>query len=429
MMFLNKFLVLFLIILVCISNLLNGQNAPNDSLKLTIDQADSLFLLRNQSLLSERFNIDAARAQIIQARLFTNPNITFNQNIYNPDRKTWFEFSNAGESSASIQKLFLLASKRNKKISLASLATEKEEHVYYDLLRTLRYNLHSTFYTLYYLNLSLQVYAKEIQSISTLIEVYRGQVEKGYVSKKELLRLKASQFSLENEKLGLSSQQASLLADFNVLMHSTNTFYKPSLQGHFLEHFNADSLVLLSLIDSAFSNRYDLKSAQWDVKISEANLQYQKALSVPDLTLSVGWDRNGSFVHNYNYVGLQFDLPFFDRNQGNIKSAKFTNESMKARLQSEEDQVKSDVVLGFSLCIENNQVYKRFDTRFISDFDLLIIELIRNYEKKNISLLEFLDYYDAYKQNQIQFNNLQTSRINAIENLNYSLGKEIIKNQ
>jgi cobalt-zinc-cadmium efflux system outer membrane protein len=61
----------------------------------------------------------------------------------------------------------------------------------------------------------------------------------------------------------------------------------------------------------------------------------------------------------------------------------------------------------------------------VKDLDSLIKEMIRNYEKRNISLVEFLDYYDAYKENAVQVNNLQYSRINAFENLNFSVGKDI----
>jgi cobalt-zinc-cadmium efflux system outer membrane protein len=58
--------------------------------------------------------------------------------------------------------------------------------------------------------------------------------------------------------------------------------------------------------------------------------------------------------------------------------------------------------------------------------DNLNKEMLKNFEKKNISLIEFLDYYDAYKENAVQLNNLLYNRINAFENINFSLGKDII---
>jgi cobalt-zinc-cadmium efflux system outer membrane protein len=83
------------------------------------------------------------------------------------------------------------------------------------------------------------------------------------------------------------------------------------------------------------------------------------------------------------------------------------------------------VIQSYATLLETERLYNRFDNKFVKDLDSLIKEMIRNYEKRNISLVEFLDYYDAYKENAVQVNNLQYSRINAFENLNFSVGKDI----
>ena len=62
----------------------------------------------------------------------------------------------------------------------------------------------------------------------------------------------------------------------------------------------------------------------------------------------------------------------------------------------------------------------------MTDLETLNQEMLNNFEKKNISLIEFLDYYDAYKENAVQLNTLLYNRINAFENLNFSVGKDII---
>jgi cobalt-zinc-cadmium efflux system outer membrane protein len=270
------------------------------------------------------------------------------------------------------------------------------------------------------------VYDKEIASMNKLIEAYQGQFEKGYISKKELLRLKSALFSLENEKIGFSSQLINSQADFNVLMHTSNIFYLPQPDTSAFDKFSPEAFKLQTLIDTAYVHRYDLKMAQSDLSISLLNLTYQKAMAIPDVTLSAGWDRNGSYIHDYNFIGLQMDLPIFNRNQGNIKSAKFIAESSKYKLQSAEDQLKADVISAYANAIETNRLYNKFDNKFVADLDILNEEMLKNFEKKNISLIEFLDYYDAYKENVVQLNNLLYNRINAFENINFSVGKDIM---
>jgi len=410
---------------------LKGQEVFKDSLKLSIRQADSLFILQNLSLLAEKCNINSAKAQIIQAKLFSNINIAATQNVINSEYQTnggkkWLDMTDKGESSAQIQKLFRLAGKRNKQIQIAELIATREEQVYFDLLRTLKYSLRSDFYNLYYLRQIIGVYDREIASMRKLIDGYQSQFEKGFISKKELLRLRSALFSLENEKIGFTSQIISTQNDFNVMMHSSNIFYLPQFDAGSLMKLSPENLKLQALIDTAFVHRHDLKMAQSDLSINRANLAYQKSLAVPDLTLSAGWDKNGGFIHNYNFIGMQIDLPFFNRNQGNIKSARYNLESSQYKLKSAEDIVKSDVLGAYANAVETDQLYNKFDNTFMTDLETLNQEMLKNFEKKNISLIEFLDYYDAYKENAVQLNTLLYNRINAFENLNFTVGKDII---
>ena len=421
-------LIFFTLVMSC--TLIFGQGAFTDTLKINLPQAESIFLTKNLLLLAEKFNIEASRALILQSRLWDNPTVGINQNVINTEAATnggrkWFDFSNKGETSVQLQQLFLLAGKRNKRIKLAELAAQREEQNYFDMLRTLKYSLRSGFFNIYYLHQIINVYDKETASLNKLIKVFENQLEKGYTSKKEVLRLKSNLFSLANEKLGFLSQLYGNLADFNVLMHTSNINYFPEIADAQTSYKSPDSLIFQAIIDTAFEHRYDLKMAQTDVGNNKMNLSYQKALGVPDVTLSTGWDRNGSFVHDFNFIGVSIDLPFFNRNQGNIKSAKFALESSKYKLQSSEDQVKADVTQSYATLLEIDRLYNQFDKKFVNDLDVLIIEMIKNYEKRNISLIEFLDYYDAYKNNAVQVNNLQYNRVNAFENLNFCVGKDI----
>lgn len=97
-----------------------AQGIFKDSMVIIMGQAEKIFFANNLSLLSEKYNLDATRALILQARLLNNPQISINQAVYNTEFRTnggreWFDYPDKGETSAEIQKLFLLAGKRNKK--------------------------------------------------------------------------------------------------------------------------------------------------------------------------------------------------------------------------------------------------------------------------------------------------------------------------
>ena len=68
------------------------------------------------------------------------------------------------------------------------------------------------------------------------------------------------------------------------------------------------------------------------------------------------------------------------------------------------------------------KTYNNFDPGFKQDFTHLVGEVYKNYEKRNIGLLEFLDYYDTYKTNTLLLNGLLLSRTLALEQLNFVTG-------
>ena len=89
--------------------------------------------------------------------------------------------------------------------------------------------------------------------------------------------------------------------------------------------------------------------------------------------------------------------------------------------------MKADVIQSYQNLLQTQLLYQQFDRRFVVDLDSLNLEVTRNYEKRNLSLLEFLDFYDAYKTNKVQLNNLLSNRAVALESLSFSTGKEIIR--
>ena len=72
------------IFLLCI---LSFQTFSQDTLKITLPEAEHLFLQNNASLLAQKYNIEAAKAQIIQAKLWDNPTFSGEQQLYNQQTK------------------------------------------------------------------------------------------------------------------------------------------------------------------------------------------------------------------------------------------------------------------------------------------------------------------------------------------------------
>lgn len=407
-------------LLLFIGYSVHAQGPQADTLKLTVKQAEDQFLKNNLQLIAQRYNIDNASAAIITAKLFPNPDFNFNNGISATDVTQGPAYK---EQSFAISQLFTTAGKRNKSIQLAKIGVEQAKYQFFDLLRTLKFTLHSDFYNIYFQEQSAKVYNEEISSLAKTLTVFKEQYQKGNIAEKEVLRIQSQLYSLQTEYNSLVTGIDTVESELKLLIKApVNTYVDPQVNFDSNNKQQVASVPYQRLLDSAYVNRYDLRYSKATVDYNNMNLKLQKATAIPDFSLSINYDKLGSYSNNFVGAGIAFSLPFFNRNQGNIKQAMIAVDQSNVQLQSQQNQVESDVATGYKGALRLEQLYNSFDPKFKDDFTHLIQEVYINYEKRNLSMLEFLDFYDSYKTNTLQMNNLQLNRVISLEQLNYVTG-------
>jgi cobalt-zinc-cadmium efflux system outer membrane protein len=390
-----------------------------DTLRLPLQGAEKMFLDSNLQLLAQRYNVDATQALVIQARLWPNPNLQVNQGLYSGALRQWFP----NQTSVGLSQLILLAGKRNKQIKIAEENAQLTQYQFFDLLRTLKYTLRTDFFQIYYLQQSARVYDEEINALSQVVRAFAEQQGKGYISEKEVVRIKAQLYSFQSEYSQLINQINSTESELRlVLQAKPSVFIDPQVDSIALTKLDPAQYSLNQLIDSAYRNRSDLQIARTNTRINQLNYNYQKSLAVPDLTLNLGYDHAGSFLTDYYGLGASIDLPFFNRNQGNIKNAKILIENSQATQRSTQATVEENVSNSVQKAFAQQKLFGTVDPKFFNDFQRLMHEMLVNYQKRNISILEFLDFYDSYKQNTLQLNTIGFNRVSAFEDINYYTG-------
>jgi len=404
-----------------------AQTPSSDTLKITVKQAEDQFLKNNLQIIIQRYNIDNASAQIITARLFANPDFSFTNGIHANDASQGPAYK---DQSFSVSQLFTTAGKRNKNIRLAQMGVEQAKYQFFDLLRTLKFTLRNDFYSIYFQEQSARVYNDEINSLTKTLAIFKDQYSKGNVAQKEVLRIQSQLYTLQAEYNNLQVSIDTVQSEFKLLIKAKPGIYVQPLYNYDLDGKSiVESTPYQTLLDSAYTNRYDLKLAKATVDYNSLNLQLQKATAVPDFSVSINYDKYGGYGTNFLGAGVEFNLPFFNRNQGGIKQARIAIDQSKVKLQSSQDQVESDVATNYKGALRLEKLYNSFDPQFKTDFNHLIQEVYKNYEKRNIGLLEFLDFYDSYKTNTLQLNTLELNRVASLEQLNYVTGTPFFNQQ
>jgi len=425
----NSTKILFWFLLLIFSTiLLKAEN--NDTIKISINQAEEIFFKKNLLLLAARFNVDASKAATVQAKLWSNPNIAIEQNIYNQYTKRWLDVTSSGNTEVQIQQLILIAGKRNKQIQLSELNTKLTEYQLFDLLRSLRFALRSELYDLYFLTKSLNFYDESISSVKNTVAATEIVFEKRSILMSELLRIKSLLFTLQSERLDIVNQINRIQSDIHLMLGDSGQelqkFYLPSMNEQSLDNIKIDSLNLASIFKNAFDNRPDMKIAGVGVQMQEANLSLQKSLAVPDITLGGRWSRAGSYIPDYFAFSVAIDIPVLNRNQGNIQLAKKTLEQFKALKESTKQTIEKEINIAFGKVAETDKIFKAFDKKFVEEYSTLVNSMASNYENKNIGVIQYTDFFESYRTTMLQFNKLQSNLLDSIEELNFAAGSIII---
>jgi cobalt-zinc-cadmium efflux system outer membrane protein len=406
--------------------LFNPVFAQTDTLKLSLNQADSLFLNNNLLLLAQRFRISADQALIQQAKVWSNPNLTAEFNAYNPVKRVGFDVGNTGEKIFSIQQLIYLAGKRSNRIRIAENTAQLTELEFADLLRSLKVELRQRFYAFHFNSFTLQLFNNQLTLLKTIIEALDNQNKKGNVSLKEVLRLKAVYFQLSNDRTELLRELLDEQLALQNLLRTTQSVM-PVVNDESLTRYDLQKVLQTDLISMALENRPDMKISQRLTEQAQLNYRLQKSMAVPDLTLGAVYDQSGSYINNYTGITVGIDLPVWNRNQGNIRYAKAISESQLQYQEQKTLSIKNEVSNSLKSLQGVEQEYKNVDKNFGSDFDLLNKGFIENFQKRNISLIEFVDFFEAYNDSVRQLNRLRTNRIQAYEELNFIVGVELFK--
>lgn len=393
---------------------------------LTLKEAEQRFLERNLSLIAERYNIDMAQTQVLQAKLFENPVISLEQNVYNRLNGKYFDFGKEGEAVVEIEQVIHLAGQRNKQVRLEKINKEIAEYQFEEVMRTLRQELNEKFVEVYFLSKSIAIYEKEVNSLQVLLDGMKIQQEKGNISLMEISRLESMLFSLKKEKNEQENDLLTTRGELNLLLNLPgDTQVQLSLDEEVLQQLDLSQLSFADL-KAIINERPDQKIARSTVNASRANLKLQKSMAFPEFSVKGNYDRVGNFINDYFAIGISLSVPIFNRNQGNIKAARFSIQQAGVQQEYAANRADMELFTAYTSLEKATQLYQSTNMDLERNFEKLITGVNENFTRKNISLLEFIDYYDSYKETCIQLYEIKKNVFLAMENLNTVVGQNIL---
>ncbi len=408
-----------------------------DTLKYTRQQSEAIFLKENLVLLAEKLNIPKAQAAVQQAKLWPNPTLTFDQvNLWATQAQTggqqtapplWNGFGKNQQFALEIEQLIETAGKRKKLLALEQVSVDKAEQYFNDVLRNLKTEFRRQLTDLQYTQLQQAILNQQLISIQQITNSYEKQVQQGNLSKNQLVRLRAQMLEITQDVNNWKMQNYELQSSLKTLMHLPPSYILVVEDDDFdslkKEH---ELLNINDLLLKAKNMRPDFQLAKLDVIYNDKLYQYEKAKSIPDLYLKGNYDRNGSTMLNFVGFGVAIDLPIFNRNQGNIKIAELGMQQSMLQSENAERIVENELVKVYQNYLTAIDFRKQIDTNYIQDLDEILNAYTRNFKQQNISIVEYIDFLEAYLENRKSILEAAKTVKNTAEELNYTVGTDII---
>jgi cobalt-zinc-cadmium efflux system outer membrane protein len=362
-----------------------GQNppVPSATAPLTMQQVVDLARVNNPNLLSAHENLLSVKAQEVQAGVRANPyfnvagsNITLGPNSNNP-----YDYN------VGVGRLFERGEKRRWRLDGARSTTAQTDAQYHNQEQQTILAVRQAFTNFVLAKAAKKLADDNLKDFKHEVDIGHERLKAGDIAKLdfERLDLQLAQFESDESNAVTNAQQASIQlqvligydkprSDFDV----TGDIVPPVVP------FKIEDLEQKALVA-----RPDYRAAHLGVAVADANVKLAYANGTTDPTLEADYDRNGPD----NSVGFSLSIPlrFFDRNQGNKETSKFSAQASRFAEVAARNQVFGDVDEAWAGYINAKLLSDRYNGHYLDEAkDILDISKF-SYEHGGLALIDYLD--------------------------------------
>jgi cobalt-zinc-cadmium efflux system outer membrane protein len=388
---------------------------------LSLDQAIDLALTHNHALKATRTLILQNQAQEITANLRPNPSIGADSQfipIFSPQNFSADDLNLTQQFDIGIGYLFERGHKRQRRLQAARDQTAVTRAQVADAERSLAFNVGQQFVSVLLAESSLQFAMQDLQDFQQTVDIADAQYKAGDISEGDLLKIKLQLLQFQTDVSAARLAKVQALAGLRELIGYDAAPAGFDVTGD-LAYVPLKSK-LEDLQAMALRERPDLQAAVLGVTAAQSQILLAKANAKVDVNGTYDFSHTGGENSASIFVG--FDLPIFNRNQGEIARTRYALTQAQEMQQSASDTVMTDVASAYEAVRSNDEVVQLYvsgylkqagDSRDISEYA---------YKAGSASLLDFLDAERSYRSTQLAYRQALASYMTALEQLKQGVG-------
>ncbi len=369
--------------------------------KITLAECETAFVRNNMELLAEQYNIPAQDAEVLQARIWDLPEISFESNLIRPSQPSFFNIG--AHKELAVEQLFLLGGKRRNEIALAKSNRELAVLQLEELLVNLQAELRENFYALFYEHKKLGNIDDQLVYMNELLEAYRIQTSKGNIALRDQVRLQAIVMALSADRLEVTNEITERTRRLATLLGTEEEFIPDLSQDEEESKLTAAPLFgLPELQEKARAFNPGYRYAVHLTETQQINYKLQKSLNTPDLTAGLQWNQNSGIFHNEVNFSVGIPLPLWKKNAGNVELAKVQISQAEQLAAAQRLQLDNEVAAAYKKWEQHWQFYANLSPQDWQDMQTVYRGILKNFRSGNVTLLDFTDFIDSYRETALQ---------------------------
>ncbi len=397
------------------------QAVPSIPTRLTLELATEILSARNPTILRERQNIAMARAGVKQARLRPNPEFEVTSESYPLFESNPGPFFQNNELIVRAGQPIEIAGKRRKRTLVAEQEVEVNQSLLQDTIRQLKLELKTRYYRVVLAKAELQLAQETLAQFDEIIEINRKRFQQGEISGLDLARIETERRRFFDDvvtaELALKNAKTALLellgaSDLEAPFDVAETLVFRPLQAASPEEFQ----------EQALATRTDLKARREQVERERRQVEVEKSSGVPNVTPFFGYKRN--LVDNTVTFGVRWDLPLFNRNQGEVARVVARANQAQYEVRRVELAVRSDVLQAYQAVQAQEGRVRAFEDTYVKTARKARDIAQASYRLGALDLIGFLDAERAYRETLRGYNEALFTHQVAIYLLEAAIGRE-----
>lgn len=249
---------------------------------VTLEQALDLALSNNRSLRADLEVIAQAKADLVQAGLFSNPVLSFAGMLPEGGGRADLTFG----LSKDFADLWLIPTRKR----AAQAMLQQRVLAVADTAVALVNEVRASYYTLQYQSQAIDLQEQNLRILRDVIELTQARLRAGEASQLDLYLTRGRLLETELELLQLRSEYELTRQALLRLMGVADARdpWRPAAPDARFGVLAADELAML---DAGLRQRLDVQAANWEVQAALADFQQQRLRVIPSLNIGVGGDR------------------------------------------------------------------------------------------------------------------------------------------